>query len=107
MKLYLGNLPYQAKEDELQAWFAEAGVTVSNVNLVRDRLSGQPRGFGFAEVDDGEGERAIAALNGKPFLGRAVVVNEARPQGGGERRRREPGGGRGGYNRGGYGRGRR
>lgn len=81
MKLYVGNLPYQASEEQLQVWFAEAGITVANVNLVRDRYSGEPRGFGFVEIaDDGDGQRAITSLNGKPFLGRTLVVNQARPQ---------------------------
>ena len=101
-KLYVGNLPFKATEDEVAALFAELGVQPDSLTLLRDRFTGQPRGFGFAEIrDDAEAERVIAALNGKQFLGRALVVNEARPQenrGGGGRGGRG-GGGRGGYDR--------
>ena len=89
-KLYVGNLPFQASETDLQNWFTQAGVTLANVNLIRDRFSGEPRGFGFVEIgNDDEADRAIQSLNGKDFLGRTLVVNEARP-------RREGGGGGGG-----------
>jgi RNA recognition motif-containing protein len=102
-KLYVGNLPFKATEEEVAALFAEVGVQPDSLTLLRDRFTGQPRGFGFAEIrDDAEAEKVIAALNGKQFLGRALVVNEARPQtdrGGG-------GGGRGGGGRGGQGGGR-
>ena len=95
-KLYVGNLPFQANEEELSAWFGEAGINVDSVTLIRDRQTGQPRGFGFVEIaNDEEAERAIQFLNGKDFLGRNVVVNEARPM-------REGGGG-GGRGRGGFG----
>ena len=98
-KLYLGNLPFKATEEELAALFAEVGVQPDSLTLLRDRFTGQPRGFGFAEIrDDGEAEKVIAALNGKQFLGRALVVNEARPM-------REGGGGGGGRGGGGGGRG--
>jgi len=99
-KLYVGNLSFKATEDQVQALFSEIGVTPDSLTLLRDRFTGQPRGFGFAEVgNDEEAEKAIAALNGKDFLGRALVVNEARPQreGGGA------GGGRGGHGGGGGG----
>ena len=89
-KLYVGNLPFKATEEQLQELFTEVGVQPDSLTLLRDRFTGQPRGFGFAEIrDDAEAEKAIAALNGKDFLGRALVVNEARPQ-------REGGGGGGG-----------
>jgi len=106
-KLYVGNLPFKATEDEVAALFAELGVQPDSLTLLRDRFTGQPRGFGFAEIrDDAEAERVIAALNGKQFLGRALVVNEARPQenrGGGGRGAQGGGrGGRGGGGRGGY-----
>jgi len=95
-KLYVGNLPFQATEEELGNWFSQAGVSAANITLVRDRFSGQPRGFGFVEINsDEEAERAIQSLNGQDFLGRNVVVNEARPP-------REGGGrGRGGFGGGG------
>ena len=108
--LYVGNLPFQATEDELRDWFANAGVTVSSVQVIRDRFSGNPRGFGFVEIgSDPEAENAIQMLNGKEFLGRALVVNEARPRmerggGGGGERPRGGGGGGGGRGRGGPGR---
>lgn len=102
-KLYVGNLPFQATEEDVGGWFTQAGVTPANVTLVRDRFSGQPRGFGFVEVNnDDEANRAVQSLNGHDFMGRNVVVNEARPprEGGG------PGGGGGGGGRGGGGGGR-
>ncbi len=107
-KLYVGNLPFQANEEEVQALFSESGIKADSVALIRDRFSGQPRGFGFVEIgDDGEADKAVAALNGKDFKGRKIVVNEARPQreggGGGGGGRGRSGGGGGGGGRGGYG----
>lgn len=101
MKLYVGNVPYQATEDDLQNMFTQAGVTVDNVNIVRDRFSGEPRGFAFVEIgNDEEAQRAIRSCNGKDLLGRTLVINEARPPreggGGGGRGRGGSGGGRGG-----------
>lgn len=99
-KLYVGNLPFQATEEDVGGWFTQAGVTPANVTLVRDRFSGQPRGFGFVEVNnDDDANRAVQSLNGHDFMGRNVVVNEARPprEGGG------PGGGGGGRGPGGGG----
>ena len=102
-KLYIGNLPFSATEDQLNEWFAQVGVTPSAVNLIRDRFTGQSRGFAFVEVSsDADAEKAINSLNGQNFGGRNLVVNEAKPQaerGGG-------GGGRGGYGGGGGGGGR-
>jgi RNA recognition motif-containing protein len=107
-KLYIGNVSFKATEEQVQALFAEVGVQPDSLTLLRDRFTGQPRGFGFAEIrDDAEAEKVIAALNGKEFMGRALVVNEARPQreggGGGGGRGQGGGGGRGGGGRGGYG----
>ena len=101
-KLYVGNLPFSATEEQLQEWFSQVGVTPSGVNLIRDRFTGQSRGFAFVEINnDEEADRAVNSLNGQNFGGRNLVVNEARPQaergGGGS-------GGRGGYG-GGRGRG--
>ena len=99
-KLYIGNLPFRATEEDLGNWFTQVGVSPSKITLVRDRFSGQPRGFGFVEVDsDDDAGRAIQALNGHDFMGRNVVVNEARPprEGGGGGGGGRPGGGRGGY----------
>ena len=101
-KLYVGNLPFQATEEQVSTLFSQTGVTTANVTLVRDRFSGQPRGFGFVEVNsDEEAERAIQALNGHDFMGRNIVVNEARPprEGGGS----GAGGAAGGRGRGGSG----
>ena len=110
-KLYVGNLSFKASEEQVAALFAEIGVQPDSLTLLRDRFTGQPRGFGFAEFrDDAEAEKVIAALNGKDFMGRALVVNEARPQregggggGGGGRGGHGGGGGRGGGGRGGHG----
>ena len=84
-KLYVGNLPFQATEQDLSSWFEQAGVSGAQVTLIRDQLSGQLRGFGFVEVpNDEEAGRAVEALNGQDFMGRSVVVNEARPKASGE-----------------------
>src|SRR5580700_5211170 len=109
-KLYVGNLPFQATEEQITTLFSQTGVTAANVTLVRDRFSGQPRGFGFVEVQsDEEAERAIQGLNGHDFMGRNIVVNEARPPreggGGGGGGRGHGGGGGGGRGGGGGGRG--
>ena len=91
-KLYIGNLPFSATEEQLQEWFAQVGVTPSGVNLIRDRFTGQSRGFAFVEVQgDEDADRAVNSLNGQNFGGRNLVVNEARPQA-----ERGGGGGRGG-----------
>lgn len=106
-KLYVGNLPFQATEEQVSSLFTQTGVTTANVTLVRDRFSGQPRGFGFVEVNnDDEAERAIQGLNGQDFMGRKIVVNEARPprEGGGGGRGRGGFGGGGGRGGGGGGR---
>jgi cold-inducible RNA-binding protein len=79
-KLFVGNLPYGASETDVQAFFADAGVNVDSVTVMRDRFTGQARGFGFVEInDDGAAQRAVDACHGKELMGRAVVVNEARP----------------------------
>ena len=80
MRLYVGNLPFQATDSNVREFFVRAGVPVDNVTLMRDRVSGEPRGFGFIEVGDrGDAKRAIEVCNGMEFMGRAMVVNEARP----------------------------
>lgn len=83
-KLYVGNLPFTASEDSLRALFAEFG-TVETLSLVKDRETGNPRGFGFIEMSESDAARAMQGLNGKDFGGRALKVNEAqdRPRGGG------------------------
>lgn len=107
MKLYVGNLAYQVTEDQLREAFESFGQ-VESVAIIKDKFSGQSKGFGFVEMPaDAEGQAAIDSLNGKDFNGRAIKVNEAKPRtegsqgrGGG---RRGPGGGGGGGNRGGRG----
>jgi RNA recognition motif-containing protein len=79
-KLYVGNLPFSATEETLRSTFSQHG-TVESVNLITDRDSGQSRGFGFVEMrTDAEANAAIAELNGKDLDGRALKVNEAKPQ---------------------------
>ena len=107
-KLYIGNLPFSATEDQLQEWLSQSGVSPSGVNLIRDRFTGQSRGFAFVEINsDEEADRAINSLNGQNFGGRNLVVNEARPQTERSGGRGNYAGGRGGGGgRGGYGGGR-
>jgi RNA recognition motif-containing protein len=87
-KIYVGNLPYSATEDELRELFAAHGE-VQSVSLVNDRETGRPRGFGFVEMASEEAEAAIQALDGSQMGGRTLKVNEARPRenGGGFRQR--------------------
>lgn len=85
-RLFVGNLPYKATEDDIQAFFSEAGVQVDSVNIMRDRFSGEARGFGFVEInDDNVATQAVQSCNGRQLMGRALVINEARPA---ERRER-------------------
>jgi cold-inducible RNA-binding protein len=98
-KLYVGNLPYEVGEDELQQLFAQAG-TVESVQVMRDQVTGRPRGFAFVEMSsDEEAQSALKTLNAVAVGGRNLTVNEARPKaersggfGGGQsqRRRSEP-----------------
>jgi RNA recognition motif-containing protein len=100
-KLYVGNLPYEADEQQLEALFAGAGA-VDSVQVMRDRETGRARGFAFVEMaTPADAQNAIAQFNDQPFGGRRLTVNEARPQaartggggfgnGGGPRRRSEP-----------------
>ena len=88
-KIYVGNLPYSATEDEIRGTFGEFGDVLS-VNLISDRETGRPRGFGFVEMNDDDALNAIQALDGKDMGGRPLWVNEARP-------RRNDGGGGGGF----------
>src|SRR5512144_985315 len=96
MNIYVGNLPFTASEDEVRQAFAAYG-TVSSVAIIKDRETGQSRGFAFVEMPNNEeGNAAITNLNGKPLKGRALKVNEARP-------REESFGGGGGHRSGGFG----
>jgi RNA recognition motif-containing protein len=111
-KLFVGNLSFNVTENDLNDAFAAYG-TVTETNLMMDRTTGRPRGFGFVTMaSPGEAEKAIEAMNGKELDGRALTVNVARPRedrpagGGGGGRRREFGGssgGGGGYGGGGAG----
>jgi RNA recognition motif-containing protein len=104
MNIYVGNLAREASEDDLRAIFAEFGQ-VSRVTILKDRLSGEPRGFGFVEMSSPEeAKAAIEGANGRQLKGQSLRVNEARPREegadrGGDRGRR-PGGGGGGGRRG-------
>ena len=80
LKLYVGNLPFGASEEDLRKLFSEAGG-VQSVKIVTDSYSGRSRGFGFVEMTSGsEAEKAISLINGKTFMERALIVSEARPQ---------------------------
>lgn len=86
-KLYVGNLPFNATEDEVRAAFEPFG-TVHSVTLISDRETGRPRGFGFVEMDESGAKAAIEALDSKDFNGRDLHVNEAREKrSGGDRNR--------------------
>jgi len=79
-KLYVGNLPFSASEEDLKKLFSEIGE-VQSVKIVTDAYSGRPRGFGFVEMaSQTDAEKAISQLNGKTFVDRTLIVNEARPQ---------------------------
>lgn len=99
MNIYVGNLSYNTTDEELRQAFGAHGE-VTSVNIIKDRFSGESRGFGFVEMSNNdEAQAAIAGLNGTELGGRTLNVNEARP--------RTEGGGRGGDRRGGGGGGRR
>ena len=111
MNIYVGNLPFNATEDDLKAAFGAFG-TVASASIIKDKFSGESRGFGFVTMATAaEAQAAIDGLNGKDLKGRALNVNEAKPRteggggggrpGGGGR----SGGGRGGFGGGGGGRG--
>ena len=78
-KLYVGNLPYETSEADIQTLFETVGA-VSSINVVRDRATGQARGFAFVEMSDTEGaRRAISELDRHQYGGRSLTVNEAKP----------------------------
>jgi RNA recognition motif-containing protein len=100
MKLYVGNLPFDASQSDVHELFSQHGE-VRDVALINDRDTGRPRGFGFVEMPNAdEANAAMSALNGQDFKGRALNINEAREREGGG-----GGGGRGGFGGGGGGRG--
>jgi len=109
MNIYVGNLSYEITEEDLRQTFEQFGA-VESVNIIRDKFSGQSKGFGFVEMPTkAEGQSAIDGLNGKEKKGRTLKVNEARPRsdkrggrggfGGGRGKRGLGGGGRGGSRR--------
>lgn len=103
MKLYVGNLPYSMNDDTLRSLFEPFGQ-VESARVISDRDTGSSKGFGFVEMNNGDGQKAMEALNGSDHGGRALKVNEARPQE--PRAARGGGGGGGGYGGGGGGRNR-
>jgi RNA recognition motif-containing protein len=110
-KLFVGNLSFNTTENDLQDAFAAFG-TVTETNLMMDRATGRPRGFGFITMSSAEeAQKAIDGMNGKSIDGRALTVNVAKPReerapGGGGGRREYGGGSGGGYGGGGGGGGR-
>jgi RNA recognition motif-containing protein len=96
MNIYVGNLSFDATDDDLRDAFESFG-TVDTASVIRDNYSGRSRGFGFVEMpDQGEAEAAISGLDGQEIAGRPVKVNEARPRAQrGDRRGGGGGGGRG------------
>ncbi|HNP94972.1 MAG TPA: RNA-binding protein [Cyclobacteriaceae bacterium] len=92
MNIYVANIPWKASEEELKTLFSQYGE-VDSAKIITDKFTQRSRGFGFVEMkDDSAAKQAIAELNGKDFMGKNLVVNEARP-------REDRGGSRGGYNR--------
>lgn len=90
MNLYVGNLPYRVSEENLRQAFEQYG-TVTSCTIIKDKMTGQSKGFGFLEMPDGaEAEAAITGWNGRDLMGRRLNVNEARPR---------PTGGNGGFRR--------
>jgi len=80
-KLYIGNLPFSATEEQLNEWFSQIGVTPSGVNLIRDRFTGQSRGFAFVEfATPEEAAKAVEQFHNQEFQGRTLTVNVARPR---------------------------
>ena len=100
-KLYVGNLPYDVTDADLEQLFGQHGA-VKSAQVIQDRMTGRSKGFGFVEMSsDSEAQAAIGALNGKEYSGRPLTVNEAKP------REERGGAGGGGGSRGGFGGGSR
>ncbi len=109
-KLYVGNISFQATEDDIRELFSQSGE-VESVKIITDQFTGKPKGFGFVEMTTEENAaKAIEALNGTTFMERQITVAEAKPQQPREKRGFGSGGGRGGFGggggRGGFGGGR-
>ena len=103
-KMYVGNIPYNATEEDLRGLFSEYGE-IESLKIMQDQFTGRSKGFGFIEMaDEEDAKKAIGTLNGKDFMGKSLTVAEARPQ----QKRRGFDDRRGGYGGGmGTGRGRR
>ncbi|MBS1918451.1 MAG: RNA-binding protein [Bacteroidetes bacterium] len=110
MNIYVGNLSWQMTDEDLRNLFEQHG-TVASAKIVKDKVSGRSKGFGFVEMqDDAEAQQAITSLYDSEVMGRKIIVNESQPkQGGGgggfKKRSFGGGGGGGGYKKGGYNRG--
>jgi RNA recognition motif-containing protein len=87
-RIYVGNLPFSASEEQIRTLFSQYG-NVHSVKLITDRETARPRGFGFVEMEAAEADAAIAALNEKAFNGRTLKINEARARTGGSGYRKE------------------
>ena len=113
MNIYVGNLSWQMTDEDLRNLFEQHG-TVASAKIVKDKVSGRSKGFGFVEMeDDGEAQQAITNLYDSEVMGRKIIVNESQPKqqgGGGGGYKKKPyggggSGGGGGYKKGGYSRG--
>lgn len=116
MNIYVGNLSWQMTDEDLRTLFEQYG-SVTSAKIVKDKVSGRSKGFGFVEMpDDNESQNALSSLYEQEVLGRKIIVNEAQPKpqngggGGGYKKRSfgnggNGGGGGGGYKKGGYNRG--
>jgi RNA recognition motif-containing protein len=105
MNIYVGNLSWSMTDDDLMNLFTEHG-TVTSAKILKDKMNGRSKGFGFVEMEDDEAAKAaIAALNEVEVQGRKLIVNESQPRAEGDRPKRSFGGGGGGYKKsgGGYG----
>lgn len=105
IKLFVGNLPFSTRDADLKALFSQSGE-VASANVIMDKFTGRSRGFGFVEMpNEDEAQAAIERFNGHELQGRALTVNQAKPQeprsGGGRSGGGNSGGGRGGFSRGG------
>ncbi|HEX2684788.1 MAG TPA: RNA-binding protein [Ferruginibacter sp.] len=102
MNIYVGNLSWSMTDDDLMNLFTEHG-TVTSAKILKDKMNGRSKGFGFVEMEDDEAAKAaIAALNETEVQGRKLIVNESQPRAEGDRPKRSfGGGGGGGYKKGG------
>jgi len=92
-RLFVGNLSYRANEQDIFDFFTRQGYAADNVSVIRDRQTGESRGFAFVEInDDDTADRAVGGCNGQELMGRKLVINEARPMQAGDRPPRRDGG---------------